>query len=435
VSGHAGEVPPPTLPLRVGLPAWSEVAVESFGGPVAQIGVLHRVIVEERGWVSEERFQRALSFCMLLPGPEAQQLATYLGWLLHGTKGALVAGSLFVLPGFIALLVLSLLYVYAGDTTVAVGVLAGIKPAVVAIVAHTLTRMARRALTDGTRVAIALGAFAAFFFLRLPFPLVLGVAAVLGVLRFARNGEEARAPLPPVYWRAPVAAGLLCVGLWLLPLAAVGITLGWGHVVAQEGRFFATSALVTFGGAYAVLTYVAQEAVQRYHWVTPSEMVAGLGLAESTPGPLIQVVQFVAFLGAFRAPAPLSPLSAGVLASVLVTWVTFVPSYFFILGLAPFVERLAHNRFLLGALRGISAAVFGAMLNLALWFALHTLFGEVREVARGAVYLTIPYLGSIDWWVATVALSSLVAVLWLKVKAVWLLGAAAALGVAREMLR
>ncbi len=433
MSEHAGEVT--TLPLRVGLPAWSAIAVESFGGPVAQIGVLHRVIVEERRWVSEDRFQQALSFCMLLPGPEAQQLATYLGWLLHGTKGAVVAGSLFVFPGFIALLVLSLLYVYAGDTTVAAGVLAGIKPAVVAIVAQALTRMARRALTDGARVLIALGAFTAFFFLRLPFPLVLAIAAAIGVLRFGRNTQEARAPVPSAHWRAPVSAGLLCFVLWLLPLLAVGVALGWGHVVAQEGRFFATSALVTFGGAYAVLTYVAQEAVQRYQWLTPSEMVAGLGLAESTPGPLIQVVQFVAFLGAFRAPAPLSPLSAGILASVLVTWVTFVPSFFFILGLAPFVERLAHNRFLLGALRGISSAVFGAMLNLALWFALHTLFGEVREVARGALYLTIPQFGSIDWWAATVAVSSLVAVLWFKVKPVWLLAGAAALGVVRELLR
>jgi chromate transporter len=425
----------PSLPLRVGLPAWSAIAVESFGGPVAQIAVLHRVIVEERRWVDEERFQRALSFCMLLPGPEAQQLATYLGWLLHGTKGALVAGSLFVLPGFIALLVLSLLYVYAGDTTVAVGVLAGIKPAVIAIVAHALTRMARRALTDATRVAIALGAFAALFFLRLPFPVVLAVAALLGVLRFARNTEQVTVPARAAHWKAPVAAGIIWLALWLLPLVAVGVALGWNHVVTQEGRFFATSALVTFGGAYAVLTYVAQEAVQRYHWVTPSEMVAGLGLAESTPGPLIQVVQFVAFLGAFRAPAPLSPLSSGVLASVLVTWVTFVPSFFFILGLAPFVERLAHNRFLLGALRGIAAAVFGAMLNLALWFALHTLFGDVREVARGPFYLTMPRLGSVDWWAAAVAASSLVAVLWFRVKPVWLLAAAAALGVARQMLR
>lgn len=433
MTGREGTVS--TLPLRVGLPAWSAIAVESFGGPVAQIAVLHRVVVEERCWVSEERFQRALAFGMLLPGPEAQQLATYLGWLLHGTPGALVAGSLFVLPGFVSLLVLSLLYVYAGDTTVAVGVLAGIKPAVVAIVAHAMTRMARRALTDGTRIAIALGAFAALFFLRLPFPVVLALAALFGVLRFARNVPEVAATPPSRHWKAPLVAGSLWLAVWLLPLFVASIALGGGHVIAQEGRFFATSALVTFGGAYAVLTYVTQQAVQRYHWVTPSEMVVGLGLAESTPGPLIQVVQFVAFLGAFRAPAPLSPLAAGVLASLLVTWVTFVPSFFFILGLAPFVERLAHNRFLLGSLRGITAAVFGAMLNLALWFALHTLFGDLREVSRGPFYLTLPSASTVDWWAVIVAMASLVAVLRFKVTTVWLLAAAAALGAARQLLR
>lgn len=429
------EVEISALPLRAGLPAWFAIAIESFGGPVAQIAVLHRVIVEEKRWVSEERFQRALSFCMLLPGPEAQQLATYLGWLLHGTRGALVAGWLFVLPGFVSLLALSLLYVYAGDTTVAVGVLAGIKPAVVAIVAHALTRMARRALTSSTLVAIALGAFTALFFLRVPFPIVLAVAALLGTTFFARHVASTAPAQNADHWHRPVAAGLLWLVLWLLPLAAVWLALGSHHVLAEEGRFFATSALVTFGGAYAVLTYVAQEAVQRYHWLTPSEMVVGLGLAESTPGPLIQVVQFVAFLGAFRQPAPLSPLSAGVLASLLVTWVTFVPSFFFILGLAPFVERLAHNKYLLGALRGIAAAVFGAMLNLALWFALHTLFGEVRDVERGVLYLTAPNVATIDWWAVALVIASLGAILWLRFKPVWLLAGAAALGVARQMLR
>lgn len=423
------------LPVRAGLPAWSEIAIESFGGPVAQIAVLHRVIVEERRWVSEDRFQRALSFCMLLPGPEAQQLATYLGWLLHGTTGALVAGSLFVLPGFLSLLILSLLYVYAGETTVAVGVLAGIKPAVVGIVAHALTRMARRALTSGTLITIALGAFTALFFFRLPFPLVVGVAALVGVLRFARDSERPSPITQIADWKSPVAAGVLWLAVWLLPLGVLSAALGGGHVLAQEGRFFATSALLTFGGAYAVLTYVAQEAVQRYQWVTPSEMIAGLGLAESTPGPLIQVVQFVAFLGAFRHPAPLAPLGAGVLASLLVTWVTFVPSFFFILGLAPFVERLAHNRFLLGALRGISAAVFGAMLNLALWFALHTLFAAVGDVTKGALHLTLPQMSSVDWWAAALAAASLGSILWLKVKPVWLLAVAAALGAVRQMLR
>jgi len=386
------------LPLRDGLPAWSAISLESFGGPVAQIAVIHRVIVQERGWVGEERFQRALVFCMLLPGPEAQQLATYLGWILHGTKGAIVAGSLFVLPGFAVLLALSLLYVYAGDTAVVTGVLWGIKPAVVAIVAHALVRMARRSLTDRARVLVALAAFVALFLARVPFPIVLAVAAVVGALRF-------------------------------------GPALGWSHVVVQEGRFFATSALVTFGGAYAVLAYVAQEAVHRFHWLQPSEMVAGLGLAESTPGPLIQVVQFVAFLGAFRAPGPLSPLAAGVLASLLVTWVTFVPSFFFVLALGPFMERLASNRWLLGALRGIAAAVFGAMLNLALWFALHTLFAAVHETARGPIYLTVPTLASVDVPALLLAGGALAALVRLRIKHVWVLAGAAATGLAIQLTR
>ncbi len=422
------------LPLREGLPAWSAIALESFGGPVAQIAVLHRVIVEEKQWVSEDRFQRALSFCMLLPGPEAQQLATYLGWILHGTKGAIVAGSLFVLPGFVVLLVLSLLYVYAGHTSVAQGVLFGIKPAVVAIITHALVRMGRRTLTDRTRVVVALGAFVALFLLRLPFPIVLAVAAAVGALRFARAVPGASALGESSRWRHPLAAGMLWLAVWLVPLGAAGIALGWSHVIVQEGRFFAKSALVTFGGAYAVLTYVAQEAVHRFHWLEPSEMVAGLGFAESTPGPLIQVVQFVAFLGAFRAPGALDPLAAGIIASLLVTWVTFVPSFFFILALGPFVERLAHNRWLLGALHGIAVGVLGAIVNLALWFALHTIFSDVREVAWGALHLTVPRLATIDWLAATIAGLALMALVRLRVKPVWLLAAAAGVGLAFVLL-
>lgn len=426
---------PVQLPLRAGLPAWSAIAAESFGGPVAQIAVIHRVIVQERRWVSEERFQRALAFCTLLPGPEAQQLATYLGWILHGTKGAIVAGSLFVLPGFVVLLALSVLYVHAGDTTIVAGVLWGIKPAVVAIVAHALVRMARRMLSDHTRVAVALAAFVALFFVRVPFPIVLAVAAAIGALRFSRAIPLESALGVSTRRQRPVVAGILWLAVWLLPIALAGVALGWNHVLVQEGRFFATSALVTFGGAYAVLAYVAQEAVQRFHWVEPSEMVAGLGLAESTPGPLIQVVQFVAFLGAFRAPGALDPLTAGVLASLLVTWVTFVPSFFFILALGPFMERLAHNRWLLGALHGVTAAVFGAMLNLAVWFALHTLFGEVREVASGPLRLTLPQFASIDWAALIFAAVGLTALARLRVKHLWLLASAAAAGLVVELVR
>jgi chromate transporter len=424
----------PSVTLRQGLPAWTEVAAESFGGPAAQIGVMHRVIVHERQWVSEDRFQRAVGFCMLLPGPEAQQLATYLGWLLHGTRGALVAGSLFVLPGFLTLLLLSFLYVHAGDSRWLVGPLDGLKPAVVAIMAHALTRMGRRALTSGWRWAIALGAFVALFLLRWPFPLVIALAAATGMAmtRTERAPNLSLGDAPP--WRAPVRAGSVWFVLWLAPVAVAGLLLGWRHVLVQEGTFFATSALVTFGGAYSVLTYVAQAAVHRFQWVEPGEMIAGLGLAESTPGPLIQVVQFVAFLGAFRAAAPLEPNTAGVAASLLVTWVTFVPSFFFILALGPFVERLAHNRRLLGALQGVAAGAFGAMLNLALWFAIHTLFADVREASFGPLHLTVPAWPSLDIPTLMIAAAALAALVLTRVKHLWLLLAAAALGLARGML-
>ncbi|MGQ0538900.1 MAG: chromate efflux transporter, partial [Gemmatimonadaceae bacterium] len=311
--------------LREAVPVWSRIAAESFGGPVAQIAVLHRVFVAERGWVSETRFQRALSFCMLLPGPEAQQLATYLGWFLHGIRGGLVAGTLFVLPGFVALLGLSLLYVYAGDTRAAQGMLHAVQPVVVAIVAHALPRLARAALRNRLQVTIAAASFFALSFLRVPFPIVVLAAALAGALRRAPPPGAEASSGSAVAVRRQLAVTLLWIALWLAPLVAAAIALGSGHVLVQEGRFFATSALVTFGGAYAVLSYVAQEAVHRFHWLSAEEMVTGLGLAESTPGPLIQVVQFVAFLGAFRAPGDLHPLTAAILASVLVTWLTFVP--------------------------------------------------------------------------------------------------------------
>lgn len=424
-----------TLPLREGLPVWSAIAAESFGGPVAQIAVLHRVLVIERRWISEERFQRALSFCMLLPGPEAQQLATYIGWQLHGTWGALVAGSLFVLPGFLALLALSLIYVYGGDTRAVAGMLAGIQPVVVAIVAHALPRLARHVAGDRLRVAVALGAFLALYFLRLPFPLVLAAAALIGGLRYGRAAMTSiSVPPPAATFRYHRVARTLALWLtiWLLPLIIAWLALGSGHVLVHEGRFFATSAIVTFGGAYAVLSYAAQEAVHRFHWLTPSEMVTGLGFAESTPGPLIQVVQFVAFLGAFRAAAPLEPLSAGIVASLLVTWLTFVPSFMFILAFGPSVERLAHNARLLGALQGISAAVLGAMVNLALWFALHTLFGEVSEIVRGVFRFSAPVPGTLDVIALGVAVLSY-AGLTLRLKHGWLLSAGAAVGLLRAL--
>jgi chromate transporter len=423
------------LPLKKGLPAWITIALESFGGPVAQIVVLHRVIVTERRWVSEAQFQRALSFCMLLPGPEAQQLATYLGWLLHGPRGALVAGALFVLPGFIVLLALSWLYVTLGDTSVAQGVLNGIKPAVVAIIAHALWRMARRLMNGSTRLLIALGAFAALFFFQVPFPIVVLVGGIAGAWLLPRAAVDLAPSIQAPERRTTLASGIAWLVLWLLPLLIAALTLGRNHVLVEEGRFFATSALVTFGGAYAVLTYVAQEAVHRFGWLTADEMVTGLGFAESTPGPLIQVVQFVAFLAAYRAPAPLEPITAAILASLLVTWVTFVPSFFFILGFGPLVERVAHNKRLLGALDGVAAGVFGAMLNLALWFALHSLFGEVRDITTGALHLTVPRLASIDWLAVAFAAVGVVVLVRTKIAHLWILAAAVVFGIVRQATR
>jgi chromate transporter len=423
----------PTVSLRDGLPVWTAIAAESFGGPAAQIGVLHRVIVAERKWITEEAFHRALSFCMLLPGPEAQQLATYVGWLLHGPWGAIVAGALFVLPGFFVLLALSCLYVVAGDTTIAQGILLGIRPAVVAILALALLRMMRRLKGSVLRVGIALGSFVFLFFGHVPFPIVLGAAALLGV-RCLSDRESGSPPVPRAAAVTTLSAGAAWLAVWLVPLVVIIVTLGSNHVLAQQGRFFAGSALVTFGGAYAVLTYVAQEAVHRFHWLTPTEMVTGLGFAESTPGPLIQVVQFVAFLGAYRAAEPFSPLTAGIIASVLVTWLTFVPSFFFILGLGPFVERVAHNRWLLGALHGVSAAVLGAMLNLALWFALHTLFSEVRESTFGVLHVTMPALASVDWLAVALVLSGAVLLRRVTIKPPALLACAAMIGVVRVTL-
>jgi chromate transporter len=303
----------------------------------------------------------------------------------------------------------------------------------VAILAFALLRMMRRLKGSALRVGIALGSFLLLFFGRVPFPFVLGVAALFGLLHLSDRQLRPTA-MPRGAAVATLTAGAVWLVVWLLPLVVILAALGSHHVLAQEGRFFAVSALVTFGGAYAVLTYVAQEAVQRFQWVTPSEMVTGLGFAESTPGPLIQVVQFVAFLGAYRAPEPFTPLTAGIMASVLVTWLTFVPSFFFILGLAPIVERVAHNRWLLGALHGISAAVLGAMLNLALWFALHTLFSDVRESRLGVLHLTVPSLASVDWLAVVVVLSGAALLLRVTIKPLMLLACAATIGVVRVML-
>jgi chromate transporter len=398
------------VPFRTAVRAWFLISLQTFGGPAGQIAVMQRTLVDEHRWIGQRRFLHAMNYCMLLPGPEAQQLATYVGWLLHGTRGGLAAGGLFVLPGVVALLALSAVYVAFGDTTAVLAVFAGLAPAVLAIVVQAVQRVARRALDSRALVAIAVAAFLALALVGVPFPVVVALAGVagwaLGRRRPAALPREAAADAeddgpPPVvsddvlHAEPPTARRtlrVLLVGLlvWGVPVAAVALLTGTGSVLTQQGLFFSGTAVVTFGGAYAVLAYVAQQAVEVHGWLGPREMVRGLALAETTPGPLIMVVQFVAFLGAYRDPGALDPWVAAVLASLLVTWVTFVPSFLFVLLGAPYMERLRGNRSLSAALTGITAAVVGVIANLGVYFAVHTLFSETVDVDRGPLHLELP---------------------------------------------
>jgi chromate transporter len=372
------------IPFRQALRAWFAISLQTFGGPGGQIAVMQRTLVEERRWIGRQRFNHALSYCMVLPGPEAQQLAIYTGWLLNGTRGGLAAGTLFVLPGVVALLALSVLYVGFGTTAAVTGLFAGLAPAVVAVVAQAMWRLGRRSLTYLLLVGLAVASFAALALFQVPFPAVIAAAGAAGwliarwrpgVFRPAAHGsgDDGPAPLIPddaLHHERPsrrrtfriLFAGLL---LWAVPVAAVAVFTGTGSVFTTQGLFLSGTALVTFGGAYAVLAYVAQQAVQTYGWLSAGEMVRGLALAETTPGPLIMVVQFVAFLGAYRDPGSLNPWAAALLGALLTTWVTFVPCFLFIFLGAPYIERLRGNRHVSAALSGITAAVVGVIANLA----------------------------------------------------------------------
>ena len=359
---------------------WLKLGFISFGGPAGQIAIMHRVLVDERKWIDEQRFLHALNFCVLLPGPEATKLATYIGWLLHGTRGGLAAGILFVLPGALVMLGLSLLYALGRDVPVVEGALFGIKAAVLVIVVEALLRIGRRALKTRLLVGVAAAAFVGIFFFNVPFPLIVLAAALIGY--FTTEAAGSRMQLAGG-WRHAGRALVVGFVLWCAPLIAVFIALGPDHVLADVGLFFAKLAVVSFGGAYALLAYMAQQAVETYHWMSAPEMVDGLGLAETTPGPLILVTQFVGFLAAYRDAAPFPPVAAGVLGAALTTWVTFVPPIALIFAGAPFVEELRANQRLSGALAGITAAVVGVILNLTVWFALHVLFGAISEVRAG----------------------------------------------------
>jgi chromate transporter len=370
---------------------WLKIGCINFGGPAAQIALMHRVVVDEKKWVDDARFLHALSFCMLLPGPEATKLATYIGWLVHGVRGGLVAGILFVLPGALVMVGLSLLYALGRGISAVDGALFGIKAAVLVIVVEALIRIGKRALKSGTLLALALAAFVGIFFLALPFPLIVGAAALIGYLVARQSPKqlglaETMEDVPPPAkgrWRQFTAASAIGLIVWWAPVALAAVILGPHHVLVSIGIFFSKLAVVSFGGAYALLAYMAQQAVDTYGWMTAPEMVDGLGLAETTPGPLILVTQFVGFLAAFRNALPFSPVVAGLIGAAMTTWVTFVPSMLWIFAGAPFVERLRANRQLSGALAAITAAVVGVILNLSVWFALNVLFGHVTEQHAG----------------------------------------------------
>ena len=440
----------PAIPFRTAVRTWFAISLQTFGGPAGQIAVMQRTLVDDKRWIGQRRFLHAMNYCMLLPGPEAQQLATYVGWLLHGTRGGLVAGGLFVLPGVVALLVLSAVYVAFGSTVAVTALFAGLAPAVLAIVTQAVIRVAKRALTSPALVAIAVVAFLALALFAVPFPLVVLTAGLVGWAlprrrpaavpegATAEAADTGPAPVIPddvLHNELPSSRRtlrILLVGLvvWGLPVAAVALLTGTGSVFTQQGLFFSGAAVVTFGGAYAVLAYVAQQAVQVYGWLAPGEMVRGLALAETTPGPLIMVVQFVAFLGAYRAPGELDPWVAAVLASLLVTWVTFVPSFLFVLLGAPYMERLRGNRSLSAALTGITAAVVGVIANLGVYFAVHTLFEETHEVDRFGLAMELPDLTTLRPVALAVAVVAAVLIFRLKWSVLRTLGVCALVGLA-----
>ena len=421
----------PTVSFREAFWVWVKVALYSFGGPAGQIAVMHKILVEEKRWISENRFLHALNYCMLLPGPEAQQLATYIGWLLHRTMGGLVAGSLFVLPGFIAILLLSMLYAGFQDMAWVQALFFGLKPAVMAIVVEAVIRIGRRVLKNEVMLTLAGLAFVAIFFFNIPFPLIILATGLIGYMggrlwleKFdviqghqankpaASNNHPAIADAAAIHTRPSAAHALrvMMVGLvcWFGPLLILRLALGPNHVLVTEGVFFSQAAVVTFGGAYAVLAYIAQQAVEVYGWLQPGEMLDGLGMAETTPGPLIQVVQFVGFMGAYRNPGTFPPMVAGILGSILTTWVTFTPCFVWIFLGAPYIESLRGNKSLTTALSAITAAVVGVVLNLTLWFSLHTIFGVVNELHLWGMRLLIPVWHTVDLASLIIAIAAFV---------------------------
>lgn len=407
----------------------------SFGGPAGQIALMHRELVDERGWISEDQYLHALNFCHLLPGPEAQQLAIWIGWKLHGIRGGLAAGLLFVIPGALVILALSMLYGAAAHLAWFAALFLGIKAAVLAIVVQAVLRLAGRALGTGLRKVAAAVSFVALFVFNAPFPLVVIGAGLAGWIIARRHpallgvrAEAAPPPDTPRPWRHSLWSALIGGAIWAAPMVVVLVLLGPDHVLWRIGLFFAKLAVVTFGGAYAVLAYMAQQAVSTQHWLSAGEMADGLGLAETTPGPLIMVTQFVGYLAAFRSPAPFSPVVAGLLGAALTTWVTFAPCFLWVFALAPWIERLEHARRLKGALALVTAAIVGVIANLSLWFALQVLFHDLRPVALGPVRLALPRLASFDTHAGLIAALAAWAIIGRKWNVIAVLALAAAGG-------
>jgi len=448
----SSDTPAHGVSFREATLTWAKVAALSFGGPAGQIAVMHRILVEQKKWIGETRFLHALNYCMLLPGPEAQQLAIYIGWLLHRTKGGLVAGTLFVLPGFVSIMALSWIYAAYGKVGAVQALFFGLKAAVLAIVLEAVVRIGKLSLKNNIMIGLAAAAFIAIFFFEVPFPVIIFSAGLIGYIggrqghpAFQGGGghggsgkgglSDADSALgehipdharPTTAWSLKIAAVFLA--LWIMPVIALAAWLGMDNVFSQIAVFYSKMAVVTFGGAYAVLAYVAQEAVQTFGWVKPGEMLDGLGMAETTPGPLIMVLQFVGFMGAFRDPGNLSPMLAGTLGGILTTWVTFVPCFLWIFLGAPYVEALRSNKALSAALATITAAVVGVVLNLAVWFALHVLFAELVERHWLGIKLEVPVLSSANIPSLILALGALIAVFRFKVNMIAVLGACSAIG-------
>ncbi len=436
---EAAEAGLPEVSFAEALQTWLKIGLLSFGGPAGQIALMHRILVEEKKWIDEARFLHALNYCMLLPGPEAQQLATYVGWLLHRTLGGLVAGILFVLPGALVMLLLSYGYAAYGALAPVEAAFLGIKAVVLAVVIEAVLRIGRRALQGRLSLGIAAAAFVAIFFFAVPFPMIVIAAALLGVLgsrlsASTATGESAMPALAKGDKRSSLRVALVCLLLWLLPTGLLLAALGPEQVFTQIGLFFSKMAVVTFGGAYAVLAYVGQQAVETYAWLAPGEMLDGLGLAETTPGPLIMVVQFVGYLAAQRNPGGLDPGTAGILGALLTTWVTFVPCFLWIFLGAPYIEALRGNRALNAALSGVTAAVVGVILNLALWFALHISFAEIEELRIGTLRLYSPLWASVDAASLLLTAAALVAMLRFKLPMLPTLAAGAVLGLVYRLL-